>query len=109
MARPGSFDKRGPAESSDPPPTRPPVGLRLHLDHAFGGMEIVDVVPRAIVARCECGAVIDVAEAALATCPECRGAPYDCKRCGGTGEIVDHAALEWRRPEQWRERYGGVF
>jgi hypothetical protein len=47
-----------------------------------------------LVARCECGEVLDVAEARFAGCPECAG--RGCLRCGGTGRVVDHAALEWR-------------
>ncbi len=108
MAGAGSFEVMGrgvPNRHSAPDPH----GLRLHQDHAFGGMEIVDCAPRAIVARCECGAVLDVAEATLAPCPECLGAPAeDCLRCGGTGEVVDHAALEWRRPEHWRDQHGDI-
>jgi hypothetical protein len=85
-------------------------GWRLHPDHAFGGMEIVDsVVPPAIVARCECGAALDVAIAVFATCPRCSGRAGGCRRCGDTGEVVDHAALEWSPVEEWRQRHGGLI
>ena len=50
------------------------------------------------VARCHCGEVLDIAEARFALCPECAG--RGCVRCGATGRIVDHAALEWRLPAQ---------
>ena len=108
MADAGSFEDRGRAEPPGLSAPAAPHGLRLHRDHAFGGMEIIDSAPRAIVARCECGALLDVAEATLDTCPDCLGEPGDCLRCGGTGEVVDHAALEWRRPEQWRDQYGDI-
>ena len=39
--------------------------------------------------------VLDVAEARFARCPDCAGGGGGCARCGGSGRIVDHAALEW--------------
>jgi hypothetical protein len=72
-------------------------------------MEIVDsVVPPIIVARCECGAALDVAAAVFVGCPRCSGRAGGCRRCGGTGEVVDHAALEWSPVEEWRQRHGGL-
>src|SRR5918992_2326247 len=100
-----------PLDQEPRPPASPralPGRLRLHRGHAFGGMEILDaVVPAVIVARCECGAALDVADAVLVTCPRCAGEARGCLRCGETGGVVDHAALEWRPVEEWRERHGG--
>jgi len=70
--------------------------FHVHPEHAFEGFELAgspNATPM-LVARCECGEVLDVAEARFAGCPECAGA--GCLRCGGTGRVVDHAALEWR-------------
>jgi hypothetical protein len=112
MARARSLEEeaRVPREEVVTPPRASmssPGRLRLHRDHAFGGMEIVEsAVPRAIVARCECGVALDVAEAVFGVCPECSNEGSGCRRCAGTREIVDHAALEWQRPEEWRERHG---
>jgi hypothetical protein len=114
MARARSVEEeaRVPPEEVATPPSAPmssPGGLRLHGDHAFGGMEIVESVgPRAIVARCECGVALDVAEAVFGVCPQCSSGGSGCRRCAGTREIVDHAALEWQRPEEWRERHGDL-
>jgi hypothetical protein len=72
------------------------AAFHVHAGHAFEGFELVGR-PHAtpmLVARCQCGEVLDVAEARFASCPECAGG--DCVRCGGTGTVVDHAALEWR-------------
>ena len=67
--------------------------FNVHRGHAFEGLELAGGLVRA---RCACGVVLDVAEPAYADCPDCRG--ERCSRCGGTGAIVDHAALEWRLP-----------
>lgn len=63
----------------------------VHELHAFEGFEIDG---DAIVARCDCGAVLDTARAVFRPCPECTGGG-PCTRCGGTGSVVDHARLEW--------------
>jgi len=63
----------------------------VHALHAFEGFEIEGDT---IVARCDCGAVLDTAPAVFRPCPECAGEA--CTRCGGTGVVVDHARLEWR-------------
>lgn len=71
------------------------TAFHVHPGHAFEGFELVgrpNTTPM-LVARCQCGEVLDVAEARFASCPECAGG--DCLRCGGTSRIVDHAALEW--------------
>jgi hypothetical protein len=76
--------------------------FRVHAGHRFEGFELVER-PRSsplLLARCNCGAVLDVADACFARCPECLGADPACTRCGGTGRVVDHQALEWRQPEQ---------
>jgi hypothetical protein len=72
--------------------------FHVHPGHAFEGFELVEGPdgPPMLVARCHCGEVLDVAEARFALCPECAG--RGCMRCGATGRIVDHAALEWRLP-----------
>jgi hypothetical protein len=70
--------------------------FHVHPGHAFEGFELVgrpNTTP-ILAARCQCGEVLDVAEARFAPCPECDG--RGCVRCGHTGRIVDHAALEWR-------------
>ena len=74
--------------------------FHVHPGHAFEGFELVEKPggTSMLVARCHCGEVLDVAEARFALCPACAGAA--CVRCGGTGRIVDHAALEWRLPDQ---------
>ena len=68
--------------------------FHVHLRHAFDGFEIVG---RLLVARCACGDVLDVADPEFAACHECEGEGA-CLRCGGSGLVVDHAALEWRLP-----------
>jgi hypothetical protein len=70
--------------------------FHMHPGHAFEGFELAEpsTATPMLVARCECGEVLDVAEARFACCPECAGG--GCLRCGDTGRIVDHAALEWR-------------
>lgn len=77
--------------------SQPPFASgRAHPGHAFDGMRIAEAADgsRLIAARCSCGEVIDVAEAAFAPCPEHSGP--ECARCGGSGEVVDHRALSWR-------------
>lgn len=72
--------------------------FHVHPGHAFEGFELLepsDAAPR-LLARCACGAVLDWAEAAFAGCPECQGRDGECARCGGTGRVIDHAALQWR-------------
>jgi hypothetical protein len=72
--------------------------FHVHPGHAFDGFEVVQRpdAPAVLHARCDCGAVLDVAEAHFARCPDCLGRGTECRRCGGTGRVVDHAALEWR-------------
>ena len=84
--------------SSDSP-TGP---FHVHAQHAFEGFTIetrLGVVT--LVAQCDCGAALDVADAVFKDCPECAGvagtAVLACGRCGGTGAVVDHNALTWRR------------
>jgi hypothetical protein len=67
--------------------------FNVHRGHAFEGFELADGLVRSC---CACGVVLDVAEPAYADCPDCRG--ESCSRCGGTGTVIDHAALEWRLP-----------
>jgi hypothetical protein len=71
--------------------------FHVHPGHPFEGFELVERggQPPLLLARCECGAVLDVAEARFARCPACSGAGGACARCGGSGRIVDHAALQW--------------
>ena len=71
--------------------------FHVHPGHAFEGFELTEPPdgPATLVARCSCGEVLDIADARFTRCPECSGG---CARCGGTGRIVDHAALEWRLP-----------
>ena len=74
--------------------------FHVHPGHAFEGFELVAGPDgrSMLQARCDCGEVLDVAEARFDACPECPG--RGCVRCGGTGRIVDHAALEWRPSDQ---------
>lgn len=74
--------------------------FHLHPGHLFEGFELVEREPGQpmLLARCSCGAVLDVADARFARCPDCAGQTTACARCGGTGRIIDHAALEWRAP-----------
>jgi hypothetical protein len=78
--------------------TSPFASARAHPGHAFDGMRIVaaGAGARLIAARCSCGAVLDIADAAFAPCADCAGG--DCPRCGGSGEVVDHRRLTWRAP-----------
>jgi hypothetical protein len=71
--------------------------FHVHPGHAFEGFELLERAGAGpmLLARCDCGAVLDVAEARFARCPDCSGGGGACKHCGGTGRIVDHAALEW--------------
>ena len=68
--------------------------FHVHRGHAFEGFELVDTL---VQARCACGAVLDIADAAYDECPDCDG--ESCSRCGGTRRVVNHAALEWRLPD----------
>jgi hypothetical protein len=70
--------------------------FHVHAGHAFEGFELVERAGETplLLARCECSAVLDVAEARFAGCPDCSG-EGGCGRGGGTGGIVDHAALQW--------------
>jgi hypothetical protein len=82
----------------------PPAGIgsfHVHRGHEFEGFQIEPHGGRPLlVARCRCGERLDVAEAAFAPCPDCAGAVRTCVRCGGTGRVIDHAALRWRLPTQ---------
>jgi len=72
--------------------------FHVHPGHAFEGFELVERpdAPPILIARCQCGEVLDVAEARFTSCPECAGG--GCARCGGSGRVVDHSALEWQVP-----------
>jgi predicted RNA-binding Zn-ribbon protein involved in translation (DUF1610 family) len=76
--------------------------FHVHRGHDFEGFEIEETQSRAVLlARCACGAVLDVADAVFAPCPACGGArAARCARCGGSGQVVDHAALRWRLPAE---------
>lgn len=67
--------------------------FHVHRGHAFEGFELRTDV---LAALCSCGALLDCATAVFAACTECEGSGQPCLRCGGSGAIVDHAALEWR-------------
>jgi hypothetical protein len=74
--------------------------FHVHRGHRFEGFEIVDRSGLTmLVSRCDCGRVLDIADAAFEPCPACTGA-VGCFRCGGTGIVVDHAALSWRLPSE---------
>jgi hypothetical protein len=82
------------------------VSFHVHAWHAFEGFELVED-PEAgplLLARCECGVVLDVADARFVACPECGGRDRQsrCARCAGAGRVIDHAALEWRTAAQDR-------
>jgi hypothetical protein len=78
--------------------------FHVHAGHEFEGFQIERRGGGAIlVARCSCGAVLDVADAVFVRCPECAGDPA-CTRCGGTALVIDHTALEWRLPTEKEER-----
>jgi hypothetical protein len=81
--------------------------FHVHAGHAFEGFELVDrgrasgSAPTLLRALCACGKVLDVADAQFVRCPECSAGGGDsggCRRCGGTGRIIDHASLQWRLP-----------
>ena len=74
--------------------------FHVHRGHAFEGFELVAGAEGSplLIARCECGAVLDVADARFAPCPECGGAARNCARCADTGRVIEHEALEWRAP-----------
>ncbi|MBV8952772.1 MAG: hypothetical protein JO153_12155 [Solirubrobacterales bacterium] len=79
--------------------------FHVHAGHAFEGFELVEAgaeSPSDVVlvrALCACGEILDVADARFACCPECGGHARACARCGETGRVIDHAALQWRRPD----------
>ncbi len=75
--------------------------FHVHRGHEFEGFQI-ERDGALLVARCACGEVLDVADSAFARCPECGG--EGCIRCGGSGEVVDHAALVWRAPDETEDR-----
>jgi hypothetical protein len=84
-------------------PTDSPLGpFRVHENHAFEGFTIEKRSGAVVlVARCDCGDALDVADAVFRECPDCSGpgeATGSCARCGATGVVVDHSALTWRRP-----------
>ncbi len=68
--------------------------FHVHRGHAFEGFELR--AAGVLAALCECGTTLDVATAVFVACPGCTGDA--CLRCAGSGEVVDHAALEWRLP-----------
>jgi hypothetical protein len=88
MVAPGSVSKHG----------IPP--FHVHPGHAFEGFELVERqgASPVLLARCDCGVVLDAAIARFTRCPECSGPDAACVRCGGTGRVVDHTALEWQAP-----------
>lgn len=81
-----------------------PVGpFHVHADHAFEGFTIENRHGNELlVARCDCGDALDVADAEFKCCPGCDGGGkkggLSCTRCAGTGVVVDHTALTWRLP-----------
>ncbi|MBA3349642.1 MAG: hypothetical protein H0T12_03705 [Actinobacteria bacterium] len=84
-------------------PSDSPLGpFHVHRDHAFEGFTIDKRRGGVmLVARCDCGEALDVADAQFKDCPDCSGtlekAGPTCTRCAGTGMVVDHGALTWRR------------
>ena len=87
--------------------------FQVHPGHLFEGMLITGERRRTVAAVCGCGEVLCWAEAVFASCPECGGTGVgrreggSCLRCGGSGDVVDHAALEWRPAnDERRERHG---
>jgi hypothetical protein len=86
------------SDGTDSPDGFPP--FHLHSGHSFEGFELVESARSrpVLLARCSCGEVLDVADARFARCAECLGRDDACARCGGTGRVVDHAALQWRPP-----------
>jgi hypothetical protein len=78
--------------------------FNVHPGHPFEGFQIERRGGRELlVARCSCGEVLDVAEPAFEPCPDCSG-ERGCARCGGSGQVIDHAALVWRPPDETEER-----
>jgi hypothetical protein len=75
--------------------------FHVHPRHDFEGFEIHETPERTLlVARCACGTALDVADAVFAACPSCaEPASTACVRCGGSGQVIDHAALQWRLPD----------
>jgi hypothetical protein len=74
--------------------------FHVHRGHDFEGFHIQERGGAVVfITRCACGEVLDVADGAFGGCPECEGDP-SCSRCGGTGLVIDHAALEWRLPRE---------
>jgi hypothetical protein len=72
--------------------------FHVHPGHAFEGFELAPGPESGLLlARCSCGAILDVACARFAPCPECSGDQPACPHCAGTASVIDHAALEWRR------------
>jgi hypothetical protein len=73
--------------------------FHVHPGHAFEGFELVEPIDGGalLISRCSCGADLDVADARFVACPDCAGRGAACRRCGGSGRVVDHTALEWRR------------
>ena len=68
--------------------------FKVQRGHAFEGCELR---PEGVLAAfCSCGVTLDVAAARFRACPDCLGRA--CLRCAGTGEVVDHDALQWRLP-----------
>ena len=51
------------------------------------------------MARCAFGGILDVVVPVFARCPD-----RDRRRCGGSGAVIDHAALLWRLPDETEER-----
>jgi hypothetical protein len=83
-------------------PVKGSVGVfEIHPGHPFDGLAIVGQEGSdAIVARCGCGDVLAIAPALFSVCPECCGVGHGCLRCGSTGRVVDHAGLQWRKPDE---------
>src|SRR5438045_5676814 len=75
--------------------------FHVHPGHAFDGFELVKRTDGAwvLLARCDCGEVLDVADAQFIECPDCSARDAGCMRCGGSRRVVDHAALQWRPPD----------
>ncbi|MBA2272665.1 MAG: hypothetical protein H0W21_02010 [Actinobacteria bacterium] len=83
-------------------PSHSPFGsFHVHEDHAFEGFTIETRCGAVVlIARCDCGDALDVADAVFKGCPDCNGsgeATASCDRCGTTGVVVDHSALTWRQ------------
>jgi hypothetical protein len=78
--------------------------FHVHRGHDFEGFHIEERHGAVVLtARCACGTVLDMADGVFGSCPDCEG-KRACARCGGTGLVVDHAALEWRLPDEGEER-----